>query len=109
MSKAIYRLNFDCQRMGSLQGIFVALKEDVEILKFNAIQIYFGEVLGKHSEVYGPVDDGEIEMVTDDPTAVEIFEKYDLASGYNPFQYTALGTENTVGEEVEKLRGMVIE
>lgn len=83
--KGIYKFKFDCRRSGSLSGIFVAGKDDVE----NIIgkEVYFGEVLGKHSEVYGTIDENEISFVTDDPIAVEIFEKYNLSSGYNPFRY----------------------
>ena len=52
--KAIYQFHWDCGRMGDIAGLFVASKQDVQ----DAIgkEIYFGEVLGKHSEVYGTLD-----------------------------------------------------
>lgn len=83
--KAIYKLNFDCGRDGGLDGIFIADKEYVDMLIGSGIEVYFGEVLGKHSEVYGEIEETDIKLVTDDPIAIEIFEKYDLSSGYNPF------------------------
>lgn len=104
MSKAIYRMDFDCHRMGSLQGIFVADKEDVELLKSSKTEVYFGEVLGKHSEVYGHIDEGKVEMVTDDPMAIEIFEKFKLQTGYNPFTYKTLSNGITVGEYIQLLK-----
>ena len=83
--KGIYEMNFDCGRIGSLEGIFVADSADVE--KAIGLDIYFGEVLGKHSEIVGPLDPEDITLVTDDPKAVEMFEKYNFASGYDPFDY----------------------
>jgi len=83
--KAIYKMNFDCGRSGNLYGIFVAEKDKMNDLI--GTEIYFGEVLGKHSEVCGPLTDEEIELVTDDEAVVELFVKHDLSSGYNPFWY----------------------
>ena len=87
--KALYKMYCDCGRMGSLEGIFVSEKEDVKILVEEGIEVYFGEVLGKHSEISGSIDNDELTEVTDDPKIIEIFEKYNLSSGYNPFDYTA--------------------
>lgn len=83
--KAIYRMKLDFGRMGKLTGIFVAEKDEVD----SAIgsEIYFGEVLGKHSEISGPLEEHDISMVTDDQQAVEMFEKYNLKTGYNPLSY----------------------
>lgn len=47
--KAIYKMDCDCGRMGSLQGVFIAEKEHVTVLLKKKIEVYFGEVLGKHS------------------------------------------------------------
>jgi hypothetical protein len=85
--EGIYRMEFDCGRMGSLSGIFVANIEKVNELVASGQEVYFGEVLGKHSEVCGPIDEKEIELVTDDVDAVAMFKKYKLQSGYNPFDY----------------------
>jgi hypothetical protein len=88
--KGIYRLNFDCGRNGVLTGIFIANKEYVKVLIENKIVVYFGEVLGKHSEVYGPIDESEITLVSDNPEAIKIIEDLGLQNGYNPFHYTGL-------------------
>jgi hypothetical protein len=85
MTKAIYRIGFDFGRQGHLDGIFCRDKEEVT----SAIgkEVYFGEVLGKHSECTWLIEEGEIEMVTDDPQAVEVFEKYSFDTGYDPLDY----------------------
>lgn len=85
--KGIYRLNFDCGRMGNLHGLFIADSADVKALVESEKEIYFGEVLGKHSEIRGSIGSEEITLVTDEILPVEIFEKYNLSSGYDPFDY----------------------
>lgn len=86
--KALYKMQIDCGRSGSLEGVFIADTLDVKYLVDNKISIYFGEVLGKHSEVYGCVDKKEIKKITTDEIAIKVVEKHGLESGYNPFEYT---------------------
>lgn len=85
--KALCRLNFDCGRQGSLEGIFIADTEDVKFLIENKVSVYFGEVLGKHSEIYGNVEPHELEVITTEANVVDIVDKYGLSTGYNPFRY----------------------
>lgn len=111
--KAIYRLKFDCGRQGQLEGIFIAEKEKVKVLLENKIGVYWGEVLGKHSEVYGPLDDGELVMVSENEEAIKIIEELGLENGYNPFKYTAINFEHENIEEgdwtIEDLCDKIIE
>lgn len=84
----VYKLRFDCGKMGELTGLFVASDADVA----NAIgkTVYFGEVLGKHSEIFGPLEEGDVTLICDDlddPDVVAMIEKYDLETGYNPLKY----------------------
>lgn len=98
--KAIYRLNFDAGRMGSLAGIFVSEKQTMEKLIASGKDVEFGEVLGKHSEISGPIEAGDIEFISDDPAVVEMFEKHNMATGYDPFDYiTDEMDEDDSGEE----------
>lgn len=92
--EAIYRMRFDCGRQGELTGIFVAEKAKVKVLLENGIEIYWGEVLGKHSEVYGPLDEGELIEVSDNPDAIKIIKQLKLESGYNPFHYSSFNFEH---------------
>lgn len=96
-------MNFSAGRQGDLQGIFSAPKEHVEALVKGGLEIYFGEVLGKHSEICGPVTKDEIKMLTDDQEFIKTFDSLDMATGYNPFTYSCYGDAEcrTVGEVVE--------
>lgn len=98
-SKAIFRLDVDFDRQGFLNGIFIERKDFVDYLLNNDIEIFFGEILGKHSEVTVSFFKGEgsIELVTDDINAVSIFEQYNMATGVNPFEYvlTKIPDEDT--------------
>lgn len=87
--KNLYSFYWDCGRMGDLQGLFVATPEQVE----NAIgrQAYFGEVLGKHSEISGTVNEKDITLVSDDQEKVkwllEVTGGFETISGFSPLQY----------------------
>ena len=85
--KGIYKMNCDCGRCGHIMGIFIAEDYEMNNLINSEIEVEFGEVLGKHSDVGGPIEKKDIELITFDPSAIDIFEKYDLYSGYNPFNY----------------------
>lgn len=86
--KAIYEFNWDCGRMGGLDGIFIAEKPDIEALIGE--EIYFGEVLGKHSEILGILETTDLTMKTDDQEFITKFEAImgtGTISGFNPLDY----------------------
>lgn len=83
--KGIYSFYCDCGRSGSLEGVFVADSEDVA--KIVGKDIYFGEVLGKHSDIQVRIDEGDIVLKSDDLKFVEMFEGVELSTGYSPFDY----------------------
>lgn len=85
--KAVYKLHFDCGRMGELNGLFVADTEKVRELIESGEEVYFGEVLGKHSEVCGPIEESDISLVSTDENVIKVIEEHDLENGYNPFDY----------------------
>lgn len=85
-SKAIYKFHFDCGRMGTLTGVFIEDPARVKKLIESQDEIYFGEVLGKHSEIAGPLSEEDVTLVSDDPKAIEIIESLDLETGFNPVQ-----------------------
>ncbi|WP_306353687.1 hypothetical protein [Flavobacterium sp. '19STA2R22 D10 B1'] len=111
MKKAIYKLSIDCGRSGDLEGVFIATKKQVDKLISSKIEVYFGEVLGKHSEIYGAINKKDVKLLTEDLTAVNIVEIYKLTSGINPFNYTSINFEiegvdlddMTVGEIIDRL------
>jgi len=57
----LYRFHWDCGRQGWLEGIIAA--DPVEVQAAMNKEIYFGEVLGKHSEIYGPLGEEDIHAV----------------------------------------------
>ena len=83
----LWKFYWDCGRQGDLEGVFIASDEDVQAIIGQSI--YFGEALGKHSEVSGTIEPGEITLLTDNQEAIEVLKKYigmDI-SGYNPLRY----------------------
>jgi hypothetical protein len=88
--QAVYKFHADCGRMGDLEGIFVQRKDYVQALIDSGVEVYFGEVLGKHSEVCGSIDAKELIMLSEDENIVDIFVKNKIYSGFNPFDYANL-------------------
>ena len=97
--KAVYKMTISMRRSGDIEGVFIAEKEHIDYLVLSEIEIYFGEIAGKHSEVYGSIGKDEIKMITDDPKVVSVIEEYNLSSGYNPLNYTTINT----GDEYQDL------
>ncbi len=81
----IYKFYWDCGRQGDIEGIFVAY--DGEVKDAIGENAHFGEVLGKHSEIYGIIEPNDIFLLTDDEAIVDIFEDHGFRSGYNPLDY----------------------
>ena len=79
---------WDCRRSGSVSGVFICTKQ--QIADAVGKDVYFGEILGKHSEIYGTLEDTDIEILSDDPKVIEvllgIFPDGEI-SGYNPLSY----------------------
>lgn len=93
MKEVLFKLDVDCGRSGSLEGVFISTQEKVDYLIKSKIKVYFGEVLGKHSEIYGSIEPKEIIKITDDENVIKIVSDYGLESGFNPFDYTAIGLD----------------
>lgn len=85
--KALWKFEWDVRRMGKVRGMFIATDEEVE--KHIGAQVYFGEILGKHSEIHGTLDREDLTRLTDDAEFIAKFEEYGCASGYNPLRYLA--------------------
>lgn len=85
--KKLYRFYWDCRREGEVVGLFAADEESVR----DAVgkQVYFGEILGKHSEIYGTLNKEDLTVLTEDQDFIEKAEECGLLpSGYNPLEYT---------------------
>lgn len=84
MSEKVYKWDFDCGRMGSLDGLFVADEQDVAAAIGK--DVYFGEVLGKHSEVYGVLEASEFTPLSSNDAVIQ-FVKEHGPFGFNPLAY----------------------
>lgn len=88
MSKLLVKFHWDCRRMGDVNGLFVTTQDELD--KTYGKQVYFGEILGKHSEIYGPLNSEDITVKSDDQTfigkLVEVIGSTTI-SGYNPLSY----------------------
>lgn len=86
--KLLVEFHADCGRMGFLSSTFVTTREKLD--KIKGKEVYFGEVLGKHSEIYGPVKEEYFTILNDDQSFIKEFEKHlgeDWSVGHNPFHY----------------------
>lgn len=77
----IWKFYWDCGRSGDVEGFFRATKEEVE--SAIGMNVYFGEILGKHSEVEGVLEEGDLRLISDDAVIVNTYN----TSGYNPLEY----------------------
>lgn len=97
--KGVYEFFWDYGRMGEVSGVFIA--DEVDVKKIIGKNIYFGEILGKHSEVYGVIEEKDIELKTNDQAFISKFEEImgeDWSTGYSPLDYYE-GDEEDEGEE----------
>jgi hypothetical protein len=85
--KVLWNFYWDCGRQGSIDGRFLATEEEVKAAIGQ--ELYFGEVLGKHSEICGTLEEKDVTLVTDNPEF--LFQANDLGidleTGFNPLSY----------------------
>lgn len=87
MNKYLWKFYWDCGRQGDVQGLFIATED--EIKSSIGKQVYFGEILGKHSEIYGTLDEGDVERINVEPDVIEKLIPHlgNCWSGHNPLNY----------------------
>lgn len=93
--KRLYQFFWDCGRMGEVDGLFIA--EESEVNSFIGKQVYFGEILGKHSEIYGTLDSDDLTVLSEDQEKIEWLEgimQCETISGYNPLAYININCES---------------
>lgn len=97
----LYSFYVDCGRQGSLDGLFIATQEQVD--KAIGSEMYFGEVLGKHSDIQGTLEAHEIKLVSSDQDKVEWLLELlgENVSGFNPLDYIQESDEDDEEEEYE--------
>jgi hypothetical protein len=86
MMKKIFKFAWNYGRGGEVEGLFVATQEDVDAAIGQ--DVYFGEILGKHSEVEGTLEADDITVVSDAAIFVDMFEEsVGKSFGHNPLDY----------------------
>jgi len=82
----LYKFYWDCES-GELSGLFIATED--EIKSIIGKNLYFGEVLGEHSEIEDEIEDGDIMLVDCNQSTVTDLQKVcgDTVCGYNPLDY----------------------
>lgn len=88
MKKILVMFNWDCGRQGWVDGLFVTTQEELD--KAIGKRVYFGEILGKHSEIEGKLRLSDIKIESDDQDFIEKLVKVigsDTISGHNPLHY----------------------
>jgi len=86
--KAIVEFFWDFGRSGEVSGLFICEEEDLN--KIIGRDIYFGEILGKHSEVSGTISSEDFVIKSTDQDFISKFIEImgdGTISGYNPFDY----------------------
>ena len=81
--KKLFRFYWDCGRMGELHGLFV--EDDAVVRQYIGHDVYFGEVLGKHSEICGKLEEKDCVALTDDQDFIQKAIDFGLVpTGFNP-------------------------
>ena len=92
--KKLYSFFWDCGRMGDVEGLFIA--EESEVDSAIGSQVYFGEILGKHSEISGTLSSGDLRVISDEQDKIDWL--LDIigcdVSGYNPLYYVQQQEDN---------------
>ena len=99
--RGIYRYSESFGRQGDLSGVFTATAAEVDAAMGR--KVYFGEVLGKHSDVWSVMGPEDITLVSDAPEAVAVVDSLGLATGTNPLEYLA-EADAEAAREAEYLR-----
>ncbi len=104
MTQTLYKFYWDVPRQGDIESLFIADSEQVKVVM--GMTVYFGEVLGKHSDVSGTLDPEDLTVITQEPGVIadlvrlfsgDRWERSGSLCGLNPLHY--LQDEN--GDEVE--------
>lgn len=97
--RRVYKMEVDCGRMGVVEATFTAHPEDVQAI--TGQEINYGEILGKHSEIFVVIDEDTLSEIDAPPVVLGWLEehlghhvRHDWApfdswtiSGYNPLEY----------------------
>ena len=107
MKQGLFKMTRSFGRMGDIEGVFIAPIEYVNVLTEGKLVVYFGEILGKHSEVWANFSPEHIKLVTTEESVLNIVSEHGLNSGYNPLKWPVLHSKSEV--EIEMFDDMTIQ
>ena len=82
----LYRFYENCGRMGDLEGIFFFFLKEIE--DDIGLLVYFGEVLGKHSDISVEITKNNIKKIDADQDFIDKANSLGIIpTGYNPLEY----------------------
>lgn len=84
-AEVVWRFEWYLGRNGTVESEFVATRKEIEAVLGQSV--YFGEILGKHSEVRGTLEASEFKMISDDVAFAQKFKELIGTTGYCPFDY----------------------
>lgn len=93
--KGLYKMNVDYW-YGNITGLFIADTSKIDFLINNPIGVYFGEVLGKYSEVEFQFNAEDLVLITSDEQIIKMVEDNDLEVGYNPLKQRIADCETDI-------------
>ena len=76
----LWKFEWDLE-YGLCVGLFKATEEEIESLYGRTV--YFGDIEGKNSDVYGEIERGDITLISEDPVVINAVPKI----GCNPLEY----------------------
>lgn len=92
--KVLVKFRWDYARCGDVEGLFITTQK--ELKASYGKYVYFGEILGKHSEVDGELNKSDFKIITQDQDFIEklinLFDGETLM-GCNPLDVLAEGEE----------------
>lgn len=95
--RKLYKFHWGYYRGGNVSGIFAA--EESEVQAAMNKDVYFGEILGKHSEVSGVLEAEDLTELTDDQEFIAKAEALGVVpNGYDPLDYVREEEEEEEGE-----------
>ena len=105
--KTVYKFQWDCGRQGEVEGLFISNPETVE--RAIGETVYFGEILGKHSEIYGDLEAKDLKVVSVDEAVIAFIEEHG-PFGHNPLHAINIDCEkcDTLIEEAFSTYGQKI-
>lgn len=86
--KYLYKFYWDVGRMGEVEGVFI--EDDAVIKDVIGKEVYFGEILGKHSDIFGTLKESALTIMSSDPDFIAEMENVfggSHISGYSPLDY----------------------